>query len=127
MAEDIAHGFAVEMRRPDKMAEAASASVVGLLLQELSDKLVALLGETAGERGRSEDHLDEMLGNAEKRLAALVKVDSDGRNGASVPTVVQPNLKYRKPKYENVESILKYVEQQDDKGGVKLVIMNFND
>ena len=31
------------------------------------------------------------------------------------------------PKYKNVESILKYNETPDDKGGVKLVIMNFND
>jgi len=38
-----------------------------------------------------------------------------------------PNLKYMKPKYDNVESILKYVESKDDQGGVKLVIMNFND
>lgn len=39
-----------------------------------------------------------------------------------------PNLKYRQPKYKNVESILKFVESSDDKGGgVKLVIMNFND
>jgi len=38
-----------------------------------------------------------------------------------------PNLKYMKPKYANVESILKYVESKDDQGGVKLVIMNFND
>ena len=42
--------------------------------------------------------------------------------------VVFPNLKYRKPKYKNVESILNYVESnEDDKAGVKLVIMNFND
>jgi len=38
-----------------------------------------------------------------------------------------PNLKYMKPKYANVESILKYVESKHDQGGVKLVIMNFND
>ena len=40
-----------------------------------------------------------------------------------------PNLKYAKSKYKNVESILKYVESKDDKngGGIKLVIMNFND
>lgn len=38
-----------------------------------------------------------------------------------------PNLKYAQPKYKNVESILKYNETPDDKGGVKLVIMNFND
>ena len=39
-----------------------------------------------------------------------------------------PNLKYARSKYKNVESILKYIETKDDKaGGVKLVIMNFND
>jgi len=43
-------------------------------------------------------------------------------------SVIYPNLKYRKPKYQNVNELLKYVES--DKGkpdGVKLVIMNFND
>jgi len=38
-----------------------------------------------------------------------------------------PNLKYAQPKYKNLESVLKYIESNDDKGGVKLVIMNFND
>ena len=38
-----------------------------------------------------------------------------------------PNLKYAKPKYKNVESVLKYIEDSDDTGGIKLVIMNFND
>ncbi len=38
-----------------------------------------------------------------------------------------PNLKYAKPKYKNMESVLKYIESKDDNGGVKLIIMNFND
>ena len=38
-----------------------------------------------------------------------------------------PNLKYAKPKYKDVESVLKYIEADQDSGGVKLVIMNFND
>lgn len=38
-----------------------------------------------------------------------------------------PNLKYAKPKYKNMESVLKYIESNDDNGGVKLIIMNFND
>ncbi len=42
--------------------------------------------------------------------------------------VIYPNLKYRKPKYQNVNEMLKYVESDSGKGdGVKLVIMNFND
>jgi len=50
--------------------------------------------------------------------------DEDEVKGAGAK---YPNLKYMKPKYANVESILKYVESKDDQGGVKLVIMNFND
>ena len=39
-----------------------------------------------------------------------------------------PNLKYKKPKYQNVESILRYVEgDEKSSGGVRLVFMNFND
>jgi len=40
-----------------------------------------------------------------------------------------PNLKYKKPKYDNIESILQYIESPDQGtgSGVKLVIMNFND
>ena len=47
--------------------------------------------------------------------------EADG-NGSALP-----NLKYAKPKYKGVDSVLKYIEGDDDKGGVKLVIMNFND
>ena len=38
-----------------------------------------------------------------------------------------PNLKYAKSKYHNVESLLNYVEKGEAQGGLKLVIMNFND
>ncbi len=41
-----------------------------------------------------------------------------------------PNLKYNKPKYKNLESVLKYVESKKkpgDSGDVRIVIMNFND
>ncbi|MFH1428028.1 MAG: hypothetical protein ABIG60_05925 [Patescibacteria group bacterium] len=42
--------------------------------------------------------------------------------------IIYPNLKYRKPKYKNVESILNYVETEGGSGEkIKLVIMNFND
>jgi len=62
------------------------------------------------------------LAKADRKLAKLAKQGHPDDSNAN------PNLKYRKPKYKNVESILKFVESKDDKGGgVKLVIMNFND
>lgn len=42
--------------------------------------------------------------------------------------IIYPNLKYRKPKYKDTGDILKYIESDGPgTGGVKLVIMNFND
>ena len=38
-----------------------------------------------------------------------------------------PNLKYAEPKYKNIESLMKFVESKGEAGGVKLIIMNFND
>lgn len=55
-------------------------------------------------------------------LATIEKLESKGVR------VIFPNLKYRQPKYQKMDSVLKYVEtEDDDKYGVKLVIMNFND
>lgn len=62
------------------------------------------------------DDLDEV------DLATIEKLESKGVR------VIFPNLKYRQPKYQKMDSVLKYVETEgDDKYGVKLVIMNFND
>ena len=42
--------------------------------------------------------------------------------------VIFPNLKYAKPKYSNVSELIKYVESdKPQEGGVKIIIMNFND
>lgn len=55
-------------------------------------------------------------------LATIEKLEKKGVR------IIYPNLKYRKPKYQNVSEVLKYVESENGKGdGVKLVIMNFND
>lgn len=68
---------------------------------------------------------EEKIGRA---LNASVDSDEDGDEDEMGDGKSSfPNLKYAQPKYKNVESILKYIETPDDKGGVKLVIMNFND
>jgi len=42
--------------------------------------------------------------------------------------VIYPNLKYAEPKYENVSELMKFVESDHpQEGGVKIIIMNFND
>lgn len=71
------------------------------------------------------------LAKAEEKLnrALNLSVDNDDDDDdLSHPRANLPNLKYAKPKYKNMESVLKYIESDDGRsGGVKLVIMNFND
>jgi len=71
------------------------------------------------------------LAKAEEKLnrALNLSVDNDDDDDdASDPRANFPNLKYARPKYKNMESVLKYIESDDGRsGGVKLVIMNFND
>ena len=67
----------------------------------------------------------EPVVGSEKKLEKLSsELDSVSSNKESTSL---PNLKYAKSKYQNVESLLNYVEKGDDQGGLKLVIMNFND
>ena len=57
--------------------------------------------------------------------AELRRWRDDG--GAKEGSSSFPNLKYAMPKYNNVESLLNYVEKGEEQGGLKRVIMNFND
>ena len=75
--------------------------------------------------GDAGTELNERLANLESRFERI-----EEKLGAALRrdgTASYPNLKYRKPKYQNVDSLLNYIENKDDDSGVKLVIMNFND
>lgn len=77
---------------------------------------------------------EEKIGRA---LNTSVDNDGDDKNEDENEDEIEnndsqfPNLKYRKPKYQNLESVLKYVESKEKKGDnggdVRIVIMNFND
>lgn len=109
----------------DKSDEHALLEAHGIRLEEslqkINQKLTEIdLGLSPENSGDAENISLEDLDDID--LATIEKLEEKGVR------VVFPNLKYRKPKYKNVESVLKYVEsEKDDKGGVKLVIMNFND
>ena len=129
VAEDISQSMVREIEGDQDIERATPVSIVDLLLQQLAGELVRQLQETGLNKGQSGEELDARLQKVMKRLEKLavsLRDDDDedevGENGRSFP-----NLKYAKPKYQNVESILRYVDKVEDKGGVKLVIMNFND
>lgn len=126
------------------------------LASDIADKLTADLEElpsqTPGATGIGDWLVDELAGHVAQAINAdhepirkiagpvdpghqalehrgvdLNSVDGKGDVKAGERGTSFPNLKYAKPKYKNVDSVLKYIEETQDTGGIKLVIMNFND
>ena len=128
VAREISHTLLVEMSGNQVCDSPPPESVLQLLLQLLHQEVLEQLKTANAAEGPSNEQLADRLAKAERKLerAAMGAVDDDddepGTGGASFP-----NLKYAKPKYQNVDSILRYVEGESERGGVKLVIMNFND
>lgn len=110
-------------------------STLALLLGELAVEVVGIFKEEVASGGQDSQVERKLEKAADDDVEHIELDDLDDVDLATIKKleekgvrVIYPNLKYRKPKYENVGDILKYVESEDDgKGGVKLVIMNFND
>ncbi len=106
--------------------------VIDELRQELSEELSRKENRRVTNNGsRREKRLEKAEQKLSKVVAGDFRDDSEDDEDETADSSSQyPNLKYRKPKYKNTESILKYVESSEDGNagaGVKLVIMNFND
>ena len=128
IADDIAAGLMQEMHIANGDDPAGYGNIVELLLQRLSKNVVALMKDVDSGEIDHDETTEARLWKAEQKLQKLLTGDGDGDedevegNGSHLP-----NLKYARPKYKNIESVLKYVDRDEDTGGVKLVIMNFND
>ena len=129
IAQDISQSLVTEMNGCREVAPRPnSPNIVELLLQRVTEEVVQQLGATSLPVGQTYQEFETRLGMVERKLQKLTA----GATGDPVDEPPQaaksfPNLKYAKPKYQNVESLMNYVERDQDRGGVKLVIMNFND
>ena len=129
LVEEIAEGLFQEIKSrslDDVPGEAAVSdepvsTVVDEVALEVTQNLPAPVPGSAAVGGS----VQERLALLESRLEKLTKGARESSKGDSQAKL--PNLKYAKSKYQNVESLLNYVETKDDEGGIKLVIMNFND
>lgn len=120
---DVSESSLVSKERKKKVIE--KLSKVEVALQEdargFTENEPHVISELPQEHGEAVDHtaLDDL---DEVDLATIEKLEKKGVK------VIFPNLKYRKPKYNRVNEMMKYVESDHGSGeGVKLVIMNFND
>ncbi len=148
VAREISNGLALEISSHPDGEKVSAATIVGLLLQHLDGAVVRRLFEANSPtlsrvsmspdlsghhrtgRGVSEEErgLEERLERVEQKLERLaIRAQAGAEEAKASGESTFPNLKYAKPKYKNMESVLKYVEGEEEKGGVKLVIMNFND
>ena len=100
-------------RKPDEMAI------------EVAQEVTRNLDRPDPESSVDGTNIQERVAKLEKRLVQLARIFGDPsqeEQGANLP-----NLKYAGSKYRNVDSLLNYIESKDAGGGLKLVIMNFND
>ena len=151
LSEEITGGLLEELKE-EKMGTIWQALIKELaegVVQELQEgksvtevsKRVQINGKSSEEGlAKAEEKLNKVfskrMGN--KKEEDVNKIELDDLDDVDLETieklekkgvkVIYPNLKYRKPKYQNVSEMLKYVESDKGSGdGVKLVIMNFND
>jgi hypothetical protein len=88
------------------------------------DNVIFTSNENEGEQGLAK--AEKKLEKLNKKLLGEKQNDNDEDEVKNTDSSF-PNLKYARPKYKNVDSVLKYIEGQEEGKGVKLVIMNFND
>lgn len=97
------------------------------VLKRADKKIGKTLGRRSSKKGSQEDDQEdpiEKIGLEDLDEVDLEMIEKLEKKGVRV---IYPNLKYMKSKYENVSDLMNYVESDGCGGGIKLVIMNFND
>ena len=128
MAEEIGSRLVMELEDQQPAERSTESSTLDLFFHRLASEVVRQLRAPVPNTAPSDPAIDARLSKLHGRLEKLATHLRDGdedevaENGSAFP-----NLKYGKTKYQNLDSILNYVEKDDDKGGLRLVIMNFND
>ena len=132
VAREIRHSLVQDTVPRRRLSSSAKAGMADMLLKQLAGELLRQLEDEGGEDESSD--LDARVTSLETLVQQLVATDmepEDDKEDEDEDEVEGgerrlPNLKYAKPKYKDVESVLKYIEDGEG-GALKLVIMNFND
>ena len=125
LAEDIALGLARELRSHQVVAESTVPKVIDQFVDQVAQEVVGRLGNGDLAVPANAQRLLQRLEQVESRLE---KLTSGIRSALQQESVTGPPVPVGEgSKYQNVESLLKYIETPDGEGGLKLVIMNFND
>ena len=127
IADNIAGTLIKEIVGNGQVARPPYQDMVDRLARTVGEEVAAWIEKVNADTSTEVRAVLDRLLEVEKKLAKLSsELDSDSESESEGSTRL-PNLKYAKSKYRNVESLLNYVEKGEDQGGLKLVIMNFND
>ena len=123
LADDIALGLVKEWRRrkavPVVPAPRARDMVVDQIAQELMSQQDDVQTSAIAEQQIILQRLQQVESALEKIATRIRSAPGEHEDGS--------DLGGEGSKYQNVETMLKYVDSAGAEGGVKLVIMNFND
>ncbi len=125
MVEEIARGLVQEMGSSRPVAKPASTGIVDLLLPRIAQEVVRQLDSMNSSASSYNEDLEDRLLELGRRRKRRGSRFSDAFAGLDEDDL--PNPENAKAKYKNVESFMNYLESAESEGGVKLVIMNFND
>ena len=124
IADEIAGRLLDELqgRRPPDQPD--RPGFLALLAEPLADGVARRIDNEPAPDDTPDPAIHDRIEKVERRLerlstALMEAIEPEGKEPAAVSG--------DKPRYQNLESLLKYVESADKDGGTKLIIMNFND
>ncbi len=123
LADDIALGLVEQLQRRKAVSVPRPPRSGEMLLDEVAEELDRRQDIVQTSAISEQQVLLRRLQRVERTLEKLAARIRSG----PTETGVESNSGEEGSKYQNVDTLLKYVDDSGADGGVKLVIMNFND
>ena len=123
LADDIALGLVEQLQRRKAVSVPRPPRSGEMLLDEVAEELDRRQDIVQTSAISEQQVLLRRLQRVERTLENLAARIRSG----PTETGVESNSGEEGSKYQNVDTLLKYVDDSGADGGVKLVIMNFND
>ncbi len=125
LADDIAIGLAQELRGQRERTRLGRPSIADALVEQVANEVLERLNGGQTSLSFGDESPLERLERVEEKLERLTA----GFRGPVLERLAgdESALDGEGAKYQNVDSLIKYMERSESGGGIKLVIMNFND
>ena len=123
LVDDIALGLVEELQRRKAVPVPPASGVRDKFIERLAQESVSHLDNVQTVAPSERQALLQRLQQVESTLQILATQIRLGQ----AESEAESNNGEEGSKYQNVDTLLKYVDGSGAEGGVKLVIMNFND